>query len=310
MTTQRMKATPTTFANTDEALVELRDLIADCFATNGEFPNWSGTLLQHWFYSGRAGRVRANPDWWSENCRVWRDESGRALAFFASASSGDPVLVVSHPNHRWIEERIFAWLVENRLPARGKVTVQAKSDDTVRQGYLRALGFVERGECEREYVWDLAAVSLDYEVPAGFVVRGLEADEDFTRQAAITRTVFPRSEYDRESHDSLRQAPDYSPDLDIAVVAPNGEHAAIACAMLDRRNGVADFEPVGTHPDYRRLGLARAAVLEAFRRLREKGARYARISTGGEPYPANRFYRALGPRRVGASNAWVVEAAK
>jgi mycothiol synthase len=310
VTTQRSIATETVFANTDEALVELRDLIADCYAANGEFPNWSGTLLQHWYYSCRARRVREEPDWWSENCRVWRDESGRAVGFCAPESGGDPVLVVSHPDNRWVEVPILEWLVANRLPKTGRVTVGARTSDELRQGFLRATGFVEREECEREYLWDLAEMNLDNQVPAGFVVKGMSADEDFTKQATITRTVFPRSEYDRESHDSLRRAPDYSAEFDVAVVAPSGEHVAIACAMLDRRNGVADFEPVGTHPDYRGRGLARAAVFEAFRRLRASGASRARISTGGEPYSANRFYRALGPHRIGASNAWVIEAAK
>lgn len=310
MATRPGTVTDTAFANTDEALLELRDLIADCYAANGEFPEWSGTLLQHWYYSGRASRVRENPDWWSENCRVWRDEAGQALGFCAPESGGDPVLVVSHPNDRWVEGSILEWLVANRLPKTGRVTVGARADDAPRIGYLAALGFVESGECEREYIWDLTEMDLAYEVPAGFVVKGLEGgdDEAFTRQADLTRRVFPRSEYDRECHDSLRRAPDYSPDLDIAVVAPSGEHVAIACAMLDRRNGIADFEPVGVDASYRRLGLARAVVFEAFRRLRAKGARFARIVTGGEPYAANRFYRALGPHRIGARDAWAIEA--
>jgi ribosomal protein S18 acetylase RimI-like enzyme len=133
-------------------------------------------------------------------------------------------------------------------------------------------------------------------------------DEDYTRQADLTRRIFPRSEYTREAHDWLRLAPDYRPDLDLAAIAPDGEHAALACAMLDSRNDFGDFEPVGTDPKYRRLGLGRAVMLEAFRRLRDLGATQAFVVTGGEPYHANRFYQSLGPAEVWTTLGWTKEA--
>ena len=48
--------------------------------------------------------------------------------------------------------------------------------------------------------------------------------------------------------------------------------AASAIMWLDEANSSAEFEPVGTHPGYRRRGLARAMMLHGMHRARAAGA--------------------------------------
>jgi len=298
------------FEDTREALLEVLDLFSDAYAVSGRLPDWRFVLLEHWYYSGRVDRVREQPGFWRESGHVWRDGAGKVVAFLATESSGDPLFVVSHPSRRGVEEAVFRYVVEVRLPRRGRVMTIARTGDAIREDILTRLGFVRGDEEERHYRWDLASIDLSYDLPVGFVVRGMGEtgdDSDFTRQAELTRRIFPRSEHTREAHDCLRQAPDYRPDLDVAAIAPSGEHAALACAMLDRRSLIGDFEPVGTDPRYRRLGLGRAVMLEAFRRLRTLGARQAFLVTGGEPYHANRFYTALEPAEVWTAHGWIKE---
>jgi ribosomal protein S18 acetylase RimI-like enzyme len=57
------------------------------------------------------------------------------------------------------------------------------------------------------------------------------------------------------------------------------------------RSGV--FEPVCTHPDHQRRGLARALMLEGMRRLRDLGTLTACVDTG-DMEPANALYRVCG----------------
>jgi ribosomal protein S18 acetylase RimI-like enzyme len=52
------------------------------------------------------------------------------------------------------------------------------------------------------------------------------------------------------------------------VEAPGGTTAASTIMWLDEANKTAEFEPVGTHPDYRRQGLARALMLHGMHRAR------------------------------------------
>lgn len=56
--------------------------------------------------------------------------------------------------------------------------------------------------------------------------------------------------------------------------------------------------PVATDPDYRRMGLGKAAVLECVRRCAERGATVANVGSG-QP-----FYEAIGFRKSWAAYMW------
>ncbi len=64
-------------------------------------------------------------------------------------------------------------------------------------------------------------------------------------------------------------------------------------------NKVAYVEPVATDPDYRRMGLGRAAVLESLRRAAEFGAEVAWVGSGQE------FYKAMGFETMFKFDVWV-----
>jgi predicted N-acetyltransferase YhbS len=64
-------------------------------------------------------------------------------------------------------------------------------------------------------------------------------------------------------------------------------------------NRIAYVEPVATDPDYRRMGLGKAAVLEGIRRCGELGAGVAFV--GSDQF----FYTAIGFKVVYKSNCWV-----
>lgn len=75
-----------------------------------------------------------------------------------------------------------------------------------------------------------------------------------------------------EAFSKMRQAPDYRPELDLAVLTPRGEVAAFACFWLDASNAYAVLEPLGTIPAYQRKGLARILIWEGMSRLQKLGA--------------------------------------
>ena len=74
----------------------------------------------------------------------------------------------------------------------------------------------------------------------------------------------------------------YRADLDCLAVAADGTLAASAIAWFDQSAGVAEFEPVGTATEYRRLGVAAALLQFAFERLSAAGATTALIGARGD----------------------------
>lgn len=132
-------------------------------------------------------------------------------------------------------------------------------------------------------------------VPNGYRLTTMAEYTDVASRAAAHRSAFaPGSRMTEEVYSLVRGGWPYRADLDCVCVAPDGAVASYVIAWLDERNGVAEFEPVGTHADHRRLGLARATSLFALQRLREEGARTAMVACRGDLGDACALYASVG----------------
>lgn len=109
----------------------------------------------------------------------------------------------------------------------------------------------------------------------------------------------PEGEGELESRQRMFDTPKARRDLKIAVSAPNGDFVAFCGMFYEPHNHFAYVEPVATDPDYRRLGLGKAAVLEGIRRCAQLGATVAYV---GSDQP---FYRAIGFHKIYNSECWV-----
>lgn len=130
---------------------------------------------------------------------------------------------------------------------------------------------------ERELT-DIAAPVL----PAGFRFR---TAEEAGPQAAVQAHVdaWAPSTYTTERYEGVRQSAGYRGDLHILVEAPDGTMASSTIMWLDEPNKTAEFEPVGTHPGYRRRGLGRAVLLHGMHRARAAGATQVTVACVGAP---------------------------
>jgi GNAT superfamily N-acetyltransferase len=106
------------------------------------------------------------------------------------------------------------------------------------------------------------------------------------------------SAYTAEAYEGVRQTAPYRGDLHVMVEAPDGTMAASTIMWLDEANKSAEFEPVGTHSGYRRLGLGRAMLLHGMHLARGAGATHMTVACEGAPghAPAQRLYYSVGFR--------------
>jgi len=140
-------------------------------------------------------------------------------------------------------------------------------------------------------------------VPAGFSIKSLADENDLHK---IDRVLWRGFNHPGEPPDDgiagrrrMQSGPHFRHDLTMVAVAPNGEFASYTGLWYDAANRFAYVEPVATDPSYRRLGLARAALLEGIRRCGELGATVAYV---GSEQP---FYLALGFKKLFTQNCWV-----
>ncbi|MFE9577414.1 GNAT family N-acetyltransferase [Nocardia sp. NPDC006044] len=136
-------------------------------------------------------------------------------------------------------------------------------------------------------------------LPAGFRFRTAEQAGPAAAVRAHVDAWAP-STYTAASYQGVRQTAGYRGDLHLLVEAPDSTMASSTIMWLDEVNKTVEFEPVGTHPGYRRLGLARAMLLHGMWLARAAGAAHATVACLGAPgHPAARaLYYGVGFRML------------
>lgn len=116
--------------------------------------------------------------------------------------------------------------------------------------------------------------------------------------------IAARSTFTADTYRRLVAAPAYAPGLDLMIQAPDGRMACNTIVWADPASGFGTFEPVGTHLDFRGLGLARAITQEGCRRLQAKGLRWGRVGTAHFNAPAIATYQSSGFTVIDHSHWW------
>jgi GNAT superfamily N-acetyltransferase len=163
---------------------------------------------------------------------------------------------------------------------------------------LLARGFRRRedGPFDLYVVLDLDELQSKPRLPMGLLPRVMAEAPDVEKRVASHRAAWHPSAMTLDRYKRVMAAPPYDPKLDWMIEIADGRFVANCCIWHDRQNGVGLVEPVGVDPGFRRLGLARAVVLNALHALRDKGAKRAIVyPRGDEIYPFTKpLYLGLG----------------
>ena len=180
----------------------------------------------------------------------------------------------------WVESRARA------TEARELFVTVAEEDDHLGRA-VAARGYEPSDRLGYELVRDLAIPPKAPALPAGFEMRSLgpEITDAYVElhRAAWAKPTGP-STYDRRQHDVVTAMPDFRYDMVPIVASPDGRLVAYCMSWWDPRSAAVEIEPLGTHPEFRRMGLATAIVHEVARRSSALGARYVLVwGTSGNP---------------------------
>lgn len=138
------------------------------------------------------------------------------------------------------------------------------------------------------------------ELPGGFRFADMRTGEiGAAARVELHRAVWHPSKVTPGAYAHLQAAPNYRPELDVAVVSAPGDLAAYALGWYDPTSRSGLLEPVGTHPAFRRQGLGRPLILEVTRRLAALGARRVSVGTRESNVAALGLYRSAGYRPAG-----------
>lgn len=229
--------------------------------------------------------------------RVWTDGgSCRAWGWYFPPSTLEWAV---RPDEPGLLDEVLDWF-EHEAGAGVDLHAAARGEDEQARARLRARGFVD----DPAHVW----MRLNYrtleeietpQLPPGYALKTVA---DYGGKIAKRVQVHQRSWAELGTRVSLDTYPEvmatwpYRSDLDFVLEADDGTPVAFALGWYDEANRVAEFEPLGTDPRYRRRGLGRALLLLGLQRFREAGATGALVgSRGDEGHPApSRLYESAG----------------
>ncbi|MDP6455520.1 MAG: GNAT family N-acetyltransferase [SAR202 cluster bacterium] len=143
------------------------------------------------------------------------------------------------------------------------------------------------------------------QLPDGFRVKSAADDNNLVKiHRVLWRGFNHPGEPPQDGMDGIKgrrkmqSGPNFRKDLTIVVEAPNGDFVSFCGMWFESRNKIAYVEPVATDPDFRRMGLGRAAVWEGIRRCGELGATVAFVGSDQD------FYGAIGFTKRFDTNCW------
>ena len=291
----------------------VRKFLADIFRIRKAYTNWIPSELENLKFGPGGTEYRDEED---EYLKIWEafDEAQqitlRIIAVSYTKPSGGCWLSV-HPNYTSVAREIVLWMWNRVKEMKGgkveevnmKFVVDDDDEDLIL--LLSDLGF-QKGEIDGDkQVRPIDLPVPTYSLPEGYTIRNAVIEKDFLKYREVQMTVFPHIvSMSMELLQLFSTASFYQEDLDIVAVDPDGKFAAFCTARIDPLSKIAELEPVGTHPDHRKLGLARAVICESLKRL-EKYRPSAVVILGAAPTDgARRLYESVGFVNEGTRHYW------
>lgn len=221
---------------------------------------------------------------------IWEDDGNIVGLACYETRPGDAFISIKEGYDHLLED-MFDYAVEH-FKVDGQVKVAIPDKARKLQRIASKKGFIATNDRETDSMLDIALSDLEYTLPDGFKIISLEDDYDLKKYASVLWFGFdhgdegpvPLNEDHLNDRDYNFQGPNNDLSLKIAVVNPQGDFVSYAGFWYDSNDDYCTLEPCATHPDYRRMGLGKAAIYEGIQRCAEKGAKRCIVGSNQDFY--------------------------
>lgn len=231
-----------------------------------------------------------------EGFAVHRWMDGQELAGFGVVDSG--YVMIQAATSSLDQHLALLGRAEAQLRQLGQAAIEVSlwDDDRDLLSALRQRGYEPSGSHGQELRQAQVEALRRPTLPDGYSMRWLEPtlDDAYVGLHRAAWSTWAPSTYDREMHASVTAMPDFERELVPIIAAPDGTLAAYCIPWFDPRTQTVEIEPLGTHPEFRRIGLARAIVQEVVFRSAERGARSVIVWSVSTNPVAQHLYESAG----------------
>jgi GNAT superfamily N-acetyltransferase len=214
---------------------------------------------------------------------------------------------LTFPEYTFLKKEMLLYAKYN-LSKDGEFGIVITDTDLEFQDIAANIGFRATEQKENDAIFYLDKTSTDYNLPEGFHITSMKETFDLYQYRRVLWKGFNHElngegelQFSNEEEWSTKGEmirPNVDLNLKVAVVAPDGNFAAYCGMWYDSEAGYAVIEPVATDPQYRKIGLGKAAVLEGIRRAGELGAKTALVGS------SQQFYYSIGLRPFSIATIW------
>ena len=266
---------------------------------------WDSGRLMDWRWGSNTRREAESPGWFAANGRLFRD-GGRIRALWIAEEGGADMCILTPGEDPEAVRLVLDRVRDLRTGAGAGLSFEISDAATWLHDLFSDAGLREERATGHEWEYDLRRTPLAVHLPDGFTIESLtdERDRDRAGIAACINAAFGGERDLVPTLRSIERNPMFRPELSVFVRSAEATIAAYCRGTVNPENGVCGIDPVCTHPDFQRMGLATAVVRTCFARQRELGGRFSYIGSAPEPAPSTFLYRSLGPSSRTVNSTW------
>lgn len=291
--------------------IRIRDFLKNSLQNYPHQKNW---LIDRWNFTRYFTQVMHESfDIWPATVGIWEDENKEIVALVHSEGKlkgrtlGEAFLQLC--NRAYSDEFLIELLeyaekvLLYKTPDGPFLNLRVNEEAEQLKAILRKRNYILH-EWREPMSSMLLKGQYEVKLPEGFHIVDANEVNDYQKGFAHGKAFgyyngeTPDDDDAERSYRMLRKAPDYLPELDLAVLDQNGEIASFTTVWYDDLNKIGILEPVGTNPKYRKMGLGKAVIYEGVNRVRAKGAEKMCVSSDQQ------FYHAIGFSLEYAKEIW------
>ena len=229
---------------------------------------------------------------------IWEDD-GKIVAVTTFEDKLGQAFFLVDGKYTHLKEEMLHYALDH-LRSDGKIKLMIDDRDNDMQKIAKKAGLRPTQDRELDSVIDIDD-SLSYSLPDGFLISSAQDEIDLSK---LNRVMWRGFNHEGEPPEDLLEfrrrsitGPHQDLSFIIKTIAPNGDYASYCGMWYEPGTDYAFVEPVATDPDYRLMGLGKAAVIEGIKRCSKLGAKRAYVGSSQQFYYNIGFYPA-------ASGTW------
>ena len=245
-----------------------------------------------------------------DSTHLWLDKENQgvisSIIAMANPEEKNKYFIQVDPDYAHLEKELVDWIEKSSRMSSEKpytLSIVILAGNRSRENLFEDMGFTRGKVYGFMMTRNLEDPNPGYSLPSGFSVRSVRPD-DFSEIASAIRVVFGHGEwFTGKILEQNSRATFYHSDLDLVAVDRDGRIVSFCTFRYDPPSGITELEPMGTLPDYRGMGIAKAMLCEGYRRLRKYRPSLLYVGSADNP-AAKRLYEVTGFELVGPQVYW------